>query len=1368
MRWLTPCWKQIWITVIVALVLLAVYSGVGRQLIPLVSTWQPDLEDTLEALIGQPVDIASLEGDWRFLFPIVRLRDVNIGTDAVHQDSGIRIDRIELELDPGMSLYHRMPVFRRIEIDGVSASIDHKPDGWYLSSDWRVSASASEAAASEFPPSSAPQNPVAVDNSQQRPFWLRLIEQQQRMEIRNWHVTVEGAPGQFDQLHIGEMQWRHQGNSQSVTGELSWGQEALAKTRIRALLHGQLWPWKHQSGKVFLEMAPQSWERWIPDLSDSLAVKQLEAGAAVWLSVDQGDLKTLYADVSMPRLALTSEHNAVDVEHGRIQLAAKHNGNDWHLKVLPELGGVLPFDDFSISSIDLRGRRSWQVGIPQLHVGKARSFLTDHRLFPDRIHRYLANLKPDGELEQVRISILPGEENKATALDIRAHARQVTIQPYRGIPGVKPVDGEVHLSPRLGRFDFRDQATSVNLVGVYDKPWVLDRASGTVRWRIAPEASQVWLEGFRGHSAGLDLSSELTMYLPARTSARETRMRLLLGVPEASAEDKHRLLPNLLDDGVYSWIDQAIVKADLLNGALLLDGVLEEGRPDNSLTTQLGLTFKRGQLEYLQGWPVLDALHGSLQLDTPNLSVDLMSGKTLGGELQRNSGRVRLVTGKDKVTWLTVSGGLSGDSSEALRYFRETPLQDVVNHAFDHWRGTGPVTSSFWLNMPLVEEPVEPTVRLKAWLDHNALWIDDLNLAFQNLDGDIHFDSQKGLFSEQLTGRVFGGNFSASIDSVSDDTGVTIALEGGGEARWADLKRWMPLFLMDPVSGNLDYLASLNIDTRTDQLVFDVQSTLAGTQIDYPAPFNKAADDGSSPLNLRIEPGRETRITLNYDDRIRGVFAMDGDGLNRGQVYLGGNQPFLGSDAGVTILGRINEPVSAEAWWDAWLRLAPLAEAQSLESSSKTTVTPTNEAAVSVSPGGRSASDDTPGVAPNPLQSVDLTLANLTAWTLPAGETRVQATQNWGEWLFSVESSLTKGTVLIKPTDDPLDINLDYLHLPAPDDSNDVASTGNTEPVDVLGPSDALQHILAEDSLVDMMPGDLLPMTLSMDEVFVGGWNLGRWQLSSQPIENGMAISILDSDLKGLSFTGDVRWLKEEAGHGTYVDLLNVKGKELAKVQKSFRQEVIIEGEKLTTAAKLSWKGSPMAFNTESLDGLVSLKIENGTWKTEGAGALKAFGALNFKSISRRLQLDFSDLYQSGLAFDVTRAKATLKQGQLTFAEPLVVDGPGAKFLASGMTNLNDETLDMKLAVTFPVTGSLPLVAVLAGFAPQIAGAIYVTEKLIGDELEQFTSASYDVAGTWSKPDMKIRNAFDNQVDGKRVRSFKERFLSIFGLEESK
>ena len=1363
MKWLSACWKQLWITLVVALVMVALYTSLGRTLVPLIENWRPDLEQQLSEVLGQPVQVQSLEGDWRFLFPIVRVRQLHIGTDA------IKLSRIEVELDPTMSLYHRLPVFRRIEVDGVSGYFRRSESGWVAGEDWQLTHSEDPQTGTEPVAEAAaePEPAEAVEDSTERPVWLRLLELQQTMRVSNWHILVESHPGKVDQLRIEELLWRHQGDSQSITGDISLGRKQLATTRVSALLHGQLWPWSKQSGKVFLDVEPQSWASWIPELPSSISLPKLNAGAAVWLRVEEGNLKDVYADIAVNDLELTSKENQLAVQQGRIQVAGKHHGRDWHLRVLPELGEVLPLDLLTVSSVDLRGRQGWHIGIPELRMGEARTLLVDHQVLPSRIHRYLKNLKPEGLAEDVRIAILKGDK---LDVDLRAHASDVSMQTYLGIPGITNLEGEVHLSPSLGRFDFVDQKPVVNLSGVYDQHWKMDSVTGTFRWMVQPEASQIWLEGIQARSAGLELNSELTMYLPARTSPRETRIRLLLGVPKAHSEDKARLLPDLLEDGVRSWIDQAILNADLSAGAFMLDGVLEEDRPDNSLTTQLAMQFDQGRLRYLEGWPEMENLKGELLLDTPNLSLDLEAGKTLGGVFRRNSGKVRLTTGKDKVTWLTVSGRVRGTSTEAFQYFRETPLQQVVDGTFDHWYGAGRLDTSLWLKMPLVEEAVEPHVKLNSRLRDNKLAITDLNLVASEINGSLRFDSRKGLFSDGLSGQIFGDAFDARLDSSSEQGNIVIRMEGSGRAKWDDFREWMPLFLLEPLTGDLGYQADMSIDTGAGKLVFDLSSSLDGTRIDYPYPLGKTAEDDQHALNVRIEPGRETRIKLNYDQRIRAVFAMDDQGLNRGQVYLGDHEPFLGSDPGVDILGEVPETIRAEEWWAKWQELLPLAEAEQARAAQSVAQNVSGIASSSGTGAGSSASSDT--ATANPLRNVEITLADVMAWDLPARETRIKARHDLGDWIFEFESPLAKGTTLIHSDDSPVDIDLEYLHLPAAEDaSSDSAHAegGEVEGSEAVKPSDdeVLAAVLANDALKDMVPADLLPMNLNMAEFFVGGWNFGRWKMSSKPIENGIAVSILESDLKGLSFTGDFRWLQDDEGHKTAIDLLNIKGKDLARVQKSFRQDVILEGEKLTSAARLSWQGSPMAFNSQSLDGLVSLKVEKGTWKTEGAGALKAFGALNFRSISRRLQLDFSDLYQSGLAFDVMRAKARIEGGLLTFAEPLVVDGPGAKFLSSGSTNLNDGTLDMKFAVTFPVTDTLPLVAVLAGFAPQVAGAIYVTEKLIGDELEQFTSASYDVRGTWSKPDMKIRGAFDNEVDGKRVRSFKERFLSIFGLEES-
>ena len=367
------------------------------------------------------------------------------------------------------------------------------------------------------------------------------------------------------------------------------------------------------------------------------------------------------------------------------------------------------------------------------------------------------------------------------------------------------------------------------------------------------------------------------------------------------------------------------------------------------------------------------------------------------------------------------------------------------------------------------------------------------------------------------------------------------------------------------------------------------------------------------------------------------------------------------------------------------------------------------------------------------------------------GASQIEGRHKWGRWLFDLDSRLMKGQIILPDNlnDKVIEMDLQYIHMPVSDEADSDVRFGSGE---------------GTDALADFDPRWIPDMNVKVAEVFLGTSNFGRWDMLIRQKEQLTRITVKDSDSKAMTIKGDIDWRKDAGGHQTHLSLLRITSSKLGDVQRGFRQAAAIEAQDAKIDLDLKWQGSPVRFNYASLNGLVKINIKDGVLVSDNADALKAFGVLNFNTISRRLKLDFSDLYEKGVVFDVLRTRLAFDDGVATFADPLWVDGPSAKFQSSGLINFNTTEIDQKMVVTFPVTSSLPLVAVLAGFAPQIAGAIYVTEKLIGEELERFTSASYTVTGTIENPKMKINQAFDNKVDGQESRSFKDRFLDIFGL----
>lgn len=1317
MSWWRGLWTQIWLTLVVGLVVLALFASLGRQLMPLIETYRSELTALLSEQFEQPVSLGRLQGGWQFLSPTVTLHELNIGPD----DDGVYIHQLHAELDISASFFYRQPVFKRIDVEGLHATIVQQSEfEWQLAEGWLLDTTPSI------------DKPTPSAERIKRPAWLTWLELQQAIVMRHWQIHHQSLV-HTEHLYLTQLTLQNQGNFRAFDGDIAWGREDLAHIRLIARMQGPIWPWKQQSGNVYLQVDQQDWTRWIPDeIAGHLSIPALQAGVEAWLDIRHGDLNGLYLEALVPEFQLHSAEQQLTLTQGHLLLEGRRRTDDWHVRLIPAFQETLPFSEVRLSSITLDPHletpsKGWQIGIPTVDLARISRFITDHQLLAEHYLEYLHGLALEGQANNLRLSLLPNAPDAIANMDLRADVFQPQSQDYRGIPAISAQHAHVHLQPLKGRVDLRPQALDLHLTDLYHEHWAFEQASGQVFWAIHPDFYQLRVHNIKALLDETQVNVDFAMRIPVNDTDIEPNLSLLLGLERAPMAMHKRWVPYVLDQEILDWLDSALLAGRLGNATFVLNGNLELPFEAQASTVQLYLDFDEAQLQYLDDWPHVTNAKGRLFLDSPELDVWVERGSTLGGQLEAHSTRVRL-RDSEQGTRLSVVGKIAGDGEEALAYFTDTPLRDVVDNAFDDWQASGPIQAGFSLHVPLGADGIEPTVVLDAHLLGTDVQLTDLDVHFTALQGRVRFDSEQGLSSSSLTGSTFAGDFNARIESLLHTDGYDIQLTADGHAQWSAIKTWNPLFLLDPIQGHLDYQAQLLIRSQPRGGVqLTLNSDLLGTDINLPAPLAKQAAEPKA-LALVLEPRQELRFSLEYGRTLSAVMALNAAGLDRGQVYLGEGRAFLPSDPGIHIRGAWDDHIDGDAWWDAWLYLSALLDETSTQGQAI----------------GIEAQADH-----NPLRSVDVRIGNIDLWGTPTGLAHIRAQQQWNEWRIQLDSPLARGDITILPTAAPMLVDMTYIHFPQTMDDPEVIAVNNGR---------------TPDPLVAMDPRDLPALNVRVGEVFVGGYNLGRWHVSSVPVGDGLQLTIHESDMRDMRVVGDVDWWLRDDQHITRLDTLQLSSRNLAAVQRAFRMEPLIEGRDMRSSLQMQWQGSPLAFNTESLEGLAVLRIENGTMITDGAGALKAFGALNFSSISRRLKLDFSDLYETGVAFDLLRARASIEQGLLTLTEPLVVDGPGGKFLLSGRTDLNDTHLDMRLAVTFPVSSTLPLVAILAGMAPPVAASIYVTEKLIGDELARFTSASYVLKGTWQEPDLRLNQAFDNRVDGYQRRSMGQRILSIFGV----
>ena len=254
---------------------------------------------------------------------------------------------------------------------------------------------------------------------------------------------------------------------------------------------------------------------------------------------------------------------------------------------------------------------------------------------------------------------------------------------------------------------------------------------------------------------------------------------------------------------------------------------------------------------------------------------------------------------------------------------------------------------------------------------------------------------------------------------------------------------------------------------------------------------------------------------------------------------------------------------------------------------------------------------------------------------------------------------------------------------------------------------------------------------------------LGSWKFDISPDKTGSIFRNIKGHIKGSNISGQLNWRHSNTSKNT-IATFDMSGKDISTLFDAFDMPVLMTSNQYNSEFALHWSGSPIDFSLGKLSGNINLSLEDGFLKTEDekTGVLRLFGVLNADSIKRRLKLDFSDLYKSGVGYDTFIANASIDQGLLTLTEPLVIDGPAGKYVLNGRSDLATKALDIDMLVELPFSQNVPLAALVLG-APQIGGLIWVADKLLGEPLSALTTSRYDITGSWEQPTVNLKQAMN-------------------------
>lgn len=1285
---------MVWVSALTLLMLVALYVGLGRQVMAHLHDFEPEIETALTRAFGKPVDLSGLSGQWQGLDPVVRVGNLRVGREG---QTGASLGQLRIRLDSWASLLRWRLVFREFRASGSEATLVQQPDGRF-------------AVAGVWKPPSGNNGVQSVTNPAQGALkalderlgacieWLGQLLSDPVVSVTDVRLRIEPAAGEPIQLRVPAMDVRFEDGLFSASGRLLGAGDGNGRIGAFAL-EGRHLLSSGLTGDLFLDLeaAGTFSDLFMPYQWQNLALDSLEARAEAWLRFHGGRPQRARMKLQLPELGLRSSQGAVTpVNDLSLNLFWQRTTKGWRLETR---GSAFRWGKRQVEAFAgqvVRNSSGVKVRARDLDLALVSALVRHSGVLEVEDQQRLAEHDPSGVMERMSLT-LPDKGDWR----LQGRFRQVAAEAAGGAPSTSDLDGYVETGPREGRMILEPGPVRFGFPELFHTDWGFERGTGQIRWTRRGDGWSVASRRLTGRQEGLDITGGFRLRL--REDSADT-LSLRVGIAGAKAGMLGRLVPKYrVPPELYSFLTESIQSATVPKAWYYGHGeigeeVSSEGRP---FTSSIAFRFRHTRLAYDPDWPALEEAAGRVRIQDEEGLVQLEQGMVGGVALQPS--RIRVMDGQQGPRIDVNTGARRNGALFTDQWRQSSPIGKLVGDWVKNLEVKG--TSELDLALSLwPEQERDAEVEAQLRLADTRVRFAKAGMEWRDVVGPIRFTTDTGFDNTDLKASFMGEPVALQVRDGPEQVPV---FRQKGKLSVARLEQWLGRSL-PRTSGQLDYSAALR---PTQGPILGLEVSLEDLVLDWPPPLNKSAGEQHN-LSARVDFGDRdgtVRIRGNWQPLGALRFVVRDGVLERGRIGLGVRHTELPDEPVLSVTGDL-PGMALKRWWRAMVDLpasTPIA-----------------------------ANDEDPGSGRRALPELRLQLGiaepRFNGWALSPVRVRAKA-QARDNWQLTLDSDWVSGT-LSRDNAGTLSVDLDHLVLPG------MASEG-------AGPAGPMAQL--DSSTLARGARQWPEVNVRIGRLVMGERRIDDLRLELAPDGRDIRVDPLALSMGDLALKGRLTWQPTATNGVTEfsgtVEGGNLKGLETVLGQTS----VPITSERVEASLNMAWPGVPTDFSLSELRAAMDFRFEDGIidQEIEGAGVFRVFGLLNTDTLWRRLQLDFSDVYESGIPFDRIEGEALIHEGRLVFDPTVVIQAPSGGFRMSGEADLIRESLDMSLVVVLPVTQNLPLAAVLFGYAPPVGGALFVIDKVFGGILSRVTSATYTVEGTWSEPEIELRNLFDTESD---------------------
>ena len=1050
--------------------------------------------------------------------------------------------------------------------------------------------------------------------------------------------------------------------------------------------------WRDGAAQAYLSLPQSDWAKWLPaSLIQPWKVSELKAGGEFWFNWGNGTVQSAVARLNAPKLSGAYADRKAETLDNLALHAWVERGKQGFTVTLDSLAmnigdkrweTRLQLQQFAATQGE---QERWHLQADHLDLTPITPLMDSLAPVPEAVAKVIDQLSVTGTLRNVLADYRPNATDDQK-ISFAANLQQVGFNATHGAPAARNVSGLI--SGDLGKGELRLDSKDfvLHLDPIFNKPWQYLQANALLKWTLDKNsftliAPYIKVLGEEGKIAA-DFLIRIHM-----DHSQEDYMDLRVGLTDGDGRFTPKYLPAVLSPALSEWLSTAILKGSVEEGFFQYQGSLDHDAVDAARNISLFFKVHGAELAFQPGWPHVRDVSGDVFIEDSGVRIMASKGLLLDTKVRNVAVNIPHVHA-GKVSHLFLDGDFDGGLGDGLKILQEAPIG--TESTFAGWQGEGSLKGRVDLDIPL-EHGEEPKVVVDFNTDKARLKISDPELELTQLKGDFRFDSAKGLSGKAISGRAFDQPIKAQIFAEGKSGKLSTRVVASGQVGVKKLTDWLKFNQPIPVSGMLPYQLQLTLDDADSQL--RVSSSLKGATIDLPAPFGLAANESREAVFRMTLQGAERRYWFDYGDLANLTFAAPNGKFEdgRGELFLGYGDPVLPVTKGLRIRGVLSELDIAP--WQA------LAE--------------------------RYAGKDPGGSAKQLLSSADFKVNKLFAFGTQLDQVRLQMKRSGPAWDLNINSKQATGAVTLPDAKNaPIKVTMQTIRLPAPD------------PKAVSDPN-------APDPLASVDPRKIPALDIIIRQLYQGDDLLGAWSLNIRPTTRGINLNNLSLGLKGLLLEGSGGW-EGVAGASNSWYRGRIGGGNLANVLQGWGFAPSVTSEDFKVDIDGRWPGSPAWIGLNRFSGTLDATLNKGRFvEVDGSTqVVRIFGLLNFNAIGRRLRLDFSDLFSKGLSYDRVKGFLTANNGVYRTTSPILMTGPSTNLELSGTLNMVSDQVNAKLLVTLPVTNNLPLAALLVG-GPAAGGAMFLLNKLIGDQVSRFASVQYSIQGPWNDPKITFDKPFE-------------------------